>query len=283
MNKIKLFTDSTCDLSPELIKDNNISIIPLNVTFGDDTYKDGIDITTSKLYEKVKELNQLPKTSAPPPGFIKEAFDPYIEEGYDIIYISLSSQISATYQNALLAAGMFPENRVFVIDSKNLCTGIGILVMKAVDFINEGLAAKEIARKINELTPYVEIEFVVDTLEYLHKGGRCSTVQKFAGGLLKIRPSIKVVDGKVIPAKKFRGKREKMLKGFLENTLKAKGNMDERRIFVSHSQGEESAKFLKERLEQELEVEEILLTEAGCVISSHCGPNTVAIVYIRKN
>lgn len=283
MNKIKIFADSTCDLSPELIKDNNISIIPLNVTFGDDTYKDGIDISTTELYEKVQEFNQLPKTSAPPPGVIKEAFAPYIEEGYDIIYISLSSQISATYQNALLAAGMFPEDRVLVIDSKNLCTGIGILVMKAVDFLKQGLSAKEIAKKIYDLTPYVEIEFVVDTLDYLYKGGRCSSVQKFAGGLLKIRPSIKVVDGKVVPAKKFRGKREKMLKDFVENALKAKGDIDDKRVFVSHSQGEESAKFLKERLEQELKVEEVLVTEAGCVISSHCGPNTVAIVYIRKS
>lgn len=282
MRKIKLFADSTCDLSPELIKNNNISIIPLNVTFGDETFQDGVDINTQQLYNKVKDLKILPKTSAPAPGIFKAAFEPYIEDDYDIIYISLSSEISATYQNALLAAGMYPEGRVFIVDSRNLCTGIGILVMKAVDFINEGLNAQEISSKIKELTPKVETEFVIDTLEYLHKGGRCSSVQKFAGGLLKIRPAIKVVDGKIVPSRKFRGKREKMLNAFLQKAIDEKANMDKRRIFVSHSQGEESANYLKEKLEKELDVEEILITEAGCVISSHCGPNTVAIIYLKK-
>ncbi len=282
MGKVKIFTDSTCDLTPALIQNHNISVVPLMVNFGEEIYRDGVDINTHDLYRKVDETKQLPKTSAPAPGVFQKAFEPFIEGGYDIVYISLSSHLSATYQNALLAAGMFDEGRVEVVDSLNLSNGIGILVMKAVDFAKEGFSAKEIAEKIKELTPKVETEFVIDTLEYLHKGGRCSAMQSLVGGLLKIRPAIKVVEGTMTPSQKFRGKREKALQGLLVSPLKDKDIMDKARVFVPHSHGEESAKYLKAKLEEVLDVEEIIITEAGCVISSHCGPNTVGIIYLKN-
>ena len=284
MGKIKIFTDSTSDLPYELIERNNISIVPLGVSFGEELYKDGVDISTPELYKKVEEYKELPKTSAPAPGDFHKAFEKYINEGYHIVYISLSSFLSSTYQNSLLAAEMFPEGMVQVVDSRNLSTGIGVVVMKAVDFAKEGLEANEIATRLKELVPKVEAEFVVDTLQYLYKGGRCSAVQKFAGGLLKIRPAIKVVEGKMIPSQKFRGKRKKALEGLLKSILKDKGNIDIKRVFVVHSIGEEGANYLKERLEEELgEVKEVIITKAGCVISSHCGPNTVGIMYLRNN
>ncbi|SES97387.1 DegV family protein [Anaerobranca gottschalkii] len=281
MEKVKIFADSTCDLSPVLIKQHDIGIIPLNIIFGDDIFQDGVDITTKELYEKVEKYKSLPKTSAASPGVFKTAFEPYIEEGYNIVYISISSELSATYQNAILAAGMFDEGRVEIVDSRNLSTGIGILVLNAVDLKNQGLSAKEIAKKISDLTSKVETEFVIDTLDYLYKGGRCNSVQRFAGGLLKIRPAIKVIDGKMTPSKKFRGKREKVLDAFFEHVMTNAESFDKKRIIVTHSQGEESALYLKEKIAEKFDFEEIIITEAGCVISSHCGQNTVGIIYIR--
>lgn len=282
MEKIKIFADSTCDLSPELIEQHDIGIIPLNIIFGDDIFQDGVDITTKELYEKVEKYKSLPKTSAASPGVFKTAFEPYINKGYNIIYISISSELSATYQNAILASGMFDEGRIEIVDSRNLSTGIGILVLNAVDFKNQGFTAKEIAQKISELTSKVETEFVIDTLDYLYKGGRCNSVQRFAGGLLKIRPSIKVIDGKMTPSKKFRGKREKVLDAFFDHVMGNVENIDKKRVIVTHSQGLESALYLKEKIAQKFDIEEILVTEAGCVISSHCGQNTVGIIYIHK-
>ncbi|SHJ72143.1 EDD domain protein, DegV family [Anaerobranca californiensis DSM 14826] len=282
MEKIKIFADSTCDLSPELIEQHDIGIVPLNIIFGDDIFQDGVDITTKELYEKVEKYKCLPKTSAASPGVFKTAFEPYINKGYNIIYISISSELSATYQNAILAAGMFDEGRIEIVDSRNLSTGIGILVLNAVDLKNQGFTAKEIAQKISELTSKVETEFVIDTLDYLYKGGRCNSVQRFAGGLLKIRPAIKVIDGKMTPSKKFRGKREKVLDAFFDHVMGNVENIDKKRVIVTHSQGLESALYLKEKIAQKFDVEEILVTEAGCVISSHCGQNTVGIIYIHK-
>jgi DegV family protein with EDD domain len=282
VEKIKIFADSTCDLSPELIEQHDIGIVPLNIIFGDDIFQDGVDITTKELYEKVEKYKCLPKTSAASPGVFKTAFEPYINKGYNIIYISISSELSATYQNAILAAGMFDEGRIEIVDSRNLSTGIGILVLNAVDLKNQGFTAKEIAQKISELTSKVETEFVIDTLDYLYKGGRCNSVQRFAGGLLKIRPAIKVIDGKMTPSKKFRGKREKVLDAFFDHVMGNVENIDKKRVIVTHSQGLESALYLKEKIAQKFDVEEILVTEAGCVISSHCGQNTVGIIYIHK-
>lgn len=280
MSKVKIFADSTCDLSRDLIESNDISIVPLYVGFNENTYKDGVEISTKELYEKVKEYNKLPKTSAPSPLDFINAFKPFVEEGRDIIYIGLSSKLSSTLQNAKIAASEFPNAKIEVVDSYNLSTGIGLLVMKAVDLAKENLGVEEIAEKIRELVPKVETAFVPDTLDYLHKGGRCTALQAIMGSMLKIRPIIKVVDGGMIVGQKARGKREKILETMLENAIKDKDNMDKKRVFVTHAQGPEDAMFLKKRLEEVLDVEEILITDAGCVISSHCGPNTVGILYI---
>ncbi len=280
MSKVKIFADSTCDLSRDLIESNNISIVPLYVSFDDNAYKDGAEIWTKELYSKVAEYDKLPKTSAPSPLDFINAFKPFVEEGKDILYIGLSSKLSSTLQNAKIAASEFPDAKIEIVDSYNLSTGIGLLVMKAVDLAKENLDVEEIARKIRELVPKVETAFVPDTLDYLHKGGRCSSLQALMGSVLKIRPIIKVVDGGMIVGQKARGKREKILDTMLENTLKDKDNMDIKRVFVTHTEGLEDATFLKKKLEKNLDVEEVIITDAGCVISSHCGPNTVGILYI---
>lgn len=280
MSKVKIITDSTCDLSRDLIESNDISIVPLYVGFDDNTYKDGVEITTKELYAKVDECGKLPKTSTPSPLDFINAFKPCVEQGKDILYIGLSSKLSSTLQNAKIAASEFPGTKIEIVDSLNLSTGIGLLVMKAVDLVHENLGVEEIAKKIRELVPLVETAFVPDTLDYLHKGGRCSSLQALMGSVLKIRPIIKVVDGGMIVGQKARGKREKILQTMLENALKDKDNMDRKRVFVTHTEGYEDAIFLRNKLQESLDVEEIIITDAGCVISSHCGPNTVGILYI---
>ncbi|WP_153977744.1 DegV family protein [Paenibacillus xylanilyticus] len=278
MSRIKIFADSTSDLNPEWIKTHDIGIIPLYVVFGDESLKDGVEITPERLYERVSKDGRLPKTAAPSPADFMTAFQPYIEQGDDILYISLSSELSSTYQNALLASSEFPEGRISVVDSLNLSSGIGLLVMKAVYAAQKGQSLKEITHLVEAVKPNVRTEFVIDTLEYLHKGGRCSGMQNLIGSLLKIRPVIRVTDGKMSPAYKVRGKREKALDQMLQNTLNEKHQIDTDLIIVVHTMAEEDALELQKSL-QEQTGGRVELTTAGCVICSHCGPKTTGIIY----
>lgn len=280
MNKVKLFTDSTCDLSDQLLTQNNIAVVPLYITFDQASYKDRVDMTTEELYSKVDELDMLPKTSAPTPVDFFDAFKPYINEGYDIVYIGLSSKLSSTIQNAYLAAQQFQEGRVQVIDSLNLSTGIGILVLKAADMLKAGLTSAEIADSIRQLVPKVQTAFTIDTFEYLYKGGRCTAIQGLIGGMLKIKPITKLEDGKIILADKQRG-RKKALAALLDDINENIGALDEARVFVTHSMAEEDAAYLEQEL-QAMGVKNILTTSAGCVISSHCGKETIGIIYLIK-
>ncbi|PYY28466.1 DegV family protein [Paenibacillus illinoisensis] len=278
MSRIKIFADSTSDLNPNWIKTHDIGIIPLYVVFGDESLKDGVEITPEQLYERVSKDGRLPKTAAPSPADFIKAFQPYIEQGDDILYISLSSELSSTYQNALLASSEFSEGRISVVDSLNLSSGIGLLVMKAVHAAQKGQSLKEITHLVEAVKPNVRTEFVIDTLEYLHKGGRCSGMQNLIGSLLKIRPVIRVTDGKMSPAYKVRGKREKALDQMLQNTLSEKQRIDTDLIIVVHTMAEEDALELQKSL-QDQTGGRVELTTAGCVICSHCGPKTIGIIY----
>ncbi|MNN21412.1 DegV domain-containing protein [compost metagenome] len=211
-----------------------------------------------------------------------DAFAPHIERGEDIVYISISSDLSSTYQNALIAADEFPEGRVKVFDSWNLCSGIGLLVMKAVRAAEQGQSAEQIMTLLESCRTRVETEFVIDTLEYLYKGGRCSGMQNFIGSLLQIRPILKLVNGSIIPAYKVRGKKEKAVQQMLDNALSNKENMDNDLIIVAHTLAEEEAQRLAAILKEQTGAREVAIAEAGCVISSHCGPHTVAIMYTKK-
>lgn len=282
MSKVKIFADSTSDLPAGWKSQYQIGIIPLYVVFEDKTYRDGLDITPLDLYRKVESGGSLPKTTAPSPRDFMEQFAPHIEHGEDIVYISLSSKLSSTYQNALIAASEFPEGRVHIVDSLNLCSGIGLLVMKAVRAAEQGMSATEIVTLLETCRPLVETEFVIDTLEYLYKGGRCSGMQNFIGSLLQIRPVLKVVDGNIIPAYKVRGKKEKAVQQMLDNALSHVGEMDKDLIIVAHTLAEEEALRLAAILREQTGAREVAVAEAGCVISSHCGPHTVAIMYTKK-
>lgn len=282
MGTIKIFADSTCDLPAEWITRYDIGIVPLYVTFSEQTYKDGVDLTVPELYRKVDETGKLPKTAAPSPADFIQAFSPYVREGRQILYISLSSELSSTYQNALIAAEELGEGKVTVFDSLNLSTGIGLQVMKAVNAAADGKSVDEIVALLTAVRPQVETEFVIDSLDYLYKGGRCSGMQNLVGSLLKIRPVIKVEDGKMTPAYKIRGSREKALEQLLNNALGRLSDMDNDLIFITHSLADEDAKVLKEALESKTNARLVAVSNAGCVISSHCGAKTIGILYTKK-
>ena len=282
MSKIQIITDSTSDLSLEILRKYNIDVVPLYVVFNKNTYKDGVDITTDVLYEKVNELGELPKTSAPTPIDFYNVFKPHIDEGKDIIYIGLSSYLSTTIQNAKLAASEFPNANIEIIDSHNLSAGIGLIVLKVVDYVNQGMDLKEIVENINNYTKKVRTYFAVDDLEYLQKGGRCSALQGFIGNMLKIRPILKVIDGKISLYQKVRGKKEKSLNTTLDYVFEDKDILDTDRLVVIHSHAPEEFGYLKTEIEKNLNIKEIISLEAGCVICSHCGPKTIGIMYSVK-
>ncbi|GIP27890.1 DegV family protein [Paenibacillus sp. J23TS9] len=282
MPNLKVFTDSTSDLPKQWVDRYEIGIIPLYVVFGDEQLRDGVDITTAELYERVAQNGSLPKTAAPSPADFMAAFEPHILQGDSILYISLSSELSATYQNALIAAAEYPDASIRVVDSRNLSSAIGLLVMKAVHAASEGKGLDSIVSMLETVRPQVETEFVIDTLEYLYKGGRCSGVQNLLGSLLNIRPVIKVIDGKMIPAYKVRGKKEKAMNQMLQNALEKNDLMDNDLIIVVHSFAEDEAKYLQKLLQENTNASEVAISTAGCVISSHCGPKTIGIMYCKK-
>lgn len=282
MNKIKIFSDSTCDLTPEIIKKYDIGIIPLYVNFKDASYKDGIDINTESLYKRVKENGSTPKTAAPSPDIYYEYFKKYADKNHDIIYIGLSSFLSSSCQNASIAAKMITNVKVQIINSFNLSSGIGLEVIKAAELRDSGMKFEDIVKSIECMAPKIKTAFVIDTLEYLYKGGRCSAIQNLLGTVLMIKPIIEVSEGKMRVADKIRGKRKRALDKMLSNVLKNKDKVDTERIMITHSMGYDDAVYLKEILSKNINFNEIIITDAGCVISSHCGPNTVGILYVEK-
>ena len=283
MNKIKIIVDSTCDLSPEYIKENDIEIVPLYVTYGDQTLKDGIDITVSELYKRVDETGELPKTSALSIGEITKIFKKFIDEGYDIFYTGISSYMSSTYQNACIAAEEVSKDRIVVYDSKNLSTGIGLQVLKAVKLRNEGKSIHEIADYLEKnIRSNVRAQFLIEQMDYLHKGGRCSALVHFFGKMFHIKPIIRVVDGKMVVYKKPIGKTINACNTLLNIIKEDIKSLDLDCVMITSTFAKESEAYLYQELSKIVDPSIIMVTQAGCVISSHCGPGTIGILYILK-
>ncbi len=283
MNKVVIIVDSTCDLPKEVIEQNEIVIVPLTVNFPDVSFYDGVDITTPELYKMVVERGELPKTAAITLGEIYNVFEKYINLGYDIIYTGISSFMSKSYENAVMMSKEFEEGRIEVVDSLNLSTGIGLVVMKACQWRDEGKNVHEIAELMRETIPYVRSQFIVDTMEYLHKGGRCSSVAKLFGTILKIKPLIVVREGKMSVGGKPRGKIEACLDKLVEMVIEDKDNIDLETVFVTHSETDSSCEYLTGKVQEVLPEANILNSRAGCIISTHCGPGTIGVLYILKH
>ena len=281
MNKIVIYSDSTCDLSKQLIDKHDIKIMPLYVTFDQDMYKDGIDINSETLYEKVQQYGKLPKTSAASVGDFITLFEQELEQGNDVVFFTIGSTLSSTYQNACIARENCDASRIVVIDSLNLSSAIGLQVLKACKYRDMGMNINQIQDELLSITPKVRAQFAIESLEYLHKGGRCSGASRLFGTLLQIKPVIAVTDGKLDVDAKTRGKK-KALEYMLSKVLDNKDNVDTDYIMITHSYADDEAKELQARLKEELPNANVEITPAGCVISSHCGKGTIGILYIEK-
>lgn len=284
MKEVIITADSTCDLPQHVIREHNIIITPLSVLLGEDSYADGVDVFPEDIYSFVKKTGELPKTAAVPPSLYYELFERLTQEGKSVVHIGLSSAISSSYQNACIAASEFED--VYCVDSKSLCTAMGLLVLKACDFRAKGFDAKKIYNRVMSLVPKVSTTFVLDSLEFLHKGGRCSGVERFGANLLGIKPSIAVdsAQGTLDVAKKYRGKMDIVYKQYINDCLKDINKIDTSRIVIANSGGIDSEiiSFAKGVIEGKNKFEEVITAQAGCTISSHCGPKTLAIFYIKK-
>lgn len=280
--KVKIISDSTCDLSKELIEKYNISIVPLYVVMNDKTMRDGLEVTPEDIYEYVDKNGKLPSTSAVNIGDYLEIFKYWREQGYEIVHFDISSEFSSTYRNACMAAE--EVGGVYVVDSGNLSTGQGLVVMHGAEMAQSGKSAKEIFEECTALTSKIEASFVVDSIDYLYKGGRCSALAAFGANLLKLKPCIEVKDGKMSPGKKYRGNISRVMLSYVEERLKGRNDIDKSRIFITHTKcSDEDVKAVKQKiLEICPDFKEILETTAGCTVTTHCGPNTLGILFIRK-
>lgn len=281
---IAITTDSTCDLPQRFIDENDITVVPLTVLLGDTVYRDGVDIKPDDIYSFVEKTGKLPKTSAVTPAEYFEVFKQLTDEGKKVVHIGFSSGLSSSFQNACVAASEF--DNVFCVDSKTLCTAQGLLVLKACDYRAKGMDAKKIADRVTKLVPKVSATFVLDGLEYLHKGGRCSSVARFGANVLGIKPSIAVDNqtGKLEVSKKYRGKIELVYKQYIADRMNEIKRIQPDRVVIAESGGvsPQTIAFAKGVIEGKDKFNQVIVADAGCTISSHCGPKTFAIFYIKK-
>ncbi len=282
---IKIISDSTCDLSKELLDKYNISILPLHVILGETDNLDGVSITPDEIYKWADDNKTTPKTSAPSIEEAVTALKPFIDNGDEVITFSVSKEMSASCNVMRLAAeSLEAEDKVHVVDSANLSTGVGLLIIEAASMAEHGMAAVDIVKKIEELKPLVRASFVVDTLTYLHRGGRCSAVAALAGGVLKLHPMIIVENGKMAVGKKYRGKMNSVMASYAKDLESQLLNAKKERVFITHSGCDESVlSEIRTYLESLSYFDEILITRAGAVISSHCGYGTLGVLFISKN
>lgn len=287
MRKVKMISDSTSDLSADLIARYSVGIVPLNVHLGEDEFQDGVNVTASDVFQYVEKSKQLPKTAAASVADFEEEFKKWIDLDYDIVFTGIGSKLSATFMAAKLASESFPEGRIHLVDSLNLSTGIGLLVAKGGDAVLEGRSAKEVADIMTSLVPKVKAGFIVDTVEYLYMGGRCSSLESFMAGMLKLRPRLVVKDGVISSDKKYRGNFDRCLETYTADIKAAMVNADKTRVFITNAvtPGSDLADNDSNKVAEALAdmgFGEILKTNAGCVISSHCGPRTLGILYIEE-
>ena len=280
--KVKITSDSTCDLSPELIAQYGIDILPLLITFGENAYRDGVDTSPEDIYRYVQETGTLPKTCALNISEYEDFFRKWTDEGYALVHFCIGSHFSSTCQNAQVAAQSFEQ--VYIVDSQNLSTGQGLLVLRAAELAKQGLSAREIADACCALAPKVEASFVLDDLEYLVKGGRCSGVAAFGANLLKLKPCIEVRGGVMEPAKKYRGKIQHVILEYIADKLTGREDLDKSRVFITHTRCE--PEWVEAALQKVRELvpdfAEVLETTAGATVTTHCGPSTLGVLFIRN-
>ena len=282
---VKIIADSTCDLSKDLLEKYDISVLPLHIVLGDKEYKDGLEISPDEIYEWSNTNKEAPKTSAAAISDTIDIYSKYLKSYDEIICFSISGQMSTTVNVMRMAAEeLDSEDKIHIIDSENLSTGGGLLVIEAAIMAKEDKSGIEIIESINELKPFVRASFIVDTLTFLHRGGRCSGVAALAGGALKLHPKIVVENGGMKPDKKYRGKMNSAILSYVKDLEPQIKNAKNDRVFITHSGCEEEIiQSVRQYLSELGHFEEILITRAGGVISSHCGPGTLGVLFIENN
>ena len=277
----QILADSTCDLSPEQLERYNIRLTPLYVRLGDRDYRDGVDIHPDDIYAHVAAGGALASTAAVNMADYVRVFSEYSRRVDFVIQVCISSDFSSCYQNACLAAADYPN--VYVVDSRNLSTGHGLVVLEAVRLAESGMPPEEIVAQLNEVTARVRASFILDRLDYMKKGGRCSSVAVLGANLLRLRPCIAVTDGKMGVEKKFRGSFEKCVRDYVTDRLAGRTDLDLRRVFITHSGvDDEIVRIACETIRSLQPFEEICVTRAGCTVSSHCGPGTIGVLFIEN-
>lgn len=284
---VKIVADSTCDLSKELLEEYDITILPLHIICNDADYLDGFSISPEEIFEWSEANKTTPKTSAVAPGEAMDGIRPLVEAGHDVICISISDELSTTGNVMRLTAQMLNEEagreQVKVINSANLSTGIGLLVVEAAIMAKDGMESYKIVERIEELVSKVRASFVVDTLTYLHRGGRCSGLAAIAGGALKLHPKIVVKNGVLTVDKKYRGSMKHVLIQYTHEMLDLFMNARTERVFITHACCDKVVVDAVHEYVSELGIfDEIIETQAGGVISSHCGPGTLGVLFLEK-
>ena len=281
-SKIIITSDSTTDLSPALRERYGVQLMPLGINLNDKEYTDGIDIDPEMIYENYRRSKTLPKTAAPNLEDCSAFFRRFVEQGFSVVHFTISSEMSSTYQNSVIAAQDFDD--VHVVDTQNLSTGGGLLVIRAAELTQKGLSAGEIARDCRALAPFVDASFVIDSLEFLHKGGRCSGVAMLGANLMNFKPCIVVKDGKMSVGKKYRGKFDQVLLKYLADRVGDASDIVPDHVFITHAGCDDAVvDACLAKLKTLGDFKEIHVTRAGCTVSSHCGRNTLGVLFLRTH
>lgn len=279
--RIKVTSDSTCDLSAELVEKYNITLVPLLVEMGGKSYRDGVDIVPADIFAHVAAGGGLCSTAAVNMVTYHEIFEPLSHEYDAVIHVNIGSGFSSCYQNACLAAQDLPN--VYVIDSRNLSTGQGLIVLEACERAQNCEDAAALAEELCKLTARVEASFVLHRLDYMVKGGRCSMVTALGANLLKLRPCIEVKDGKMAVVKKYRGTYDKCLRDYIRDRLADRDDVEKDKLFFTYTPVEEKAMAeARKALKTYSQFDRVFETTAGCTVSCHCGPDTLGVLFIRK-
>lgn len=280
---IILCADSTCDLGDVLRERYQVHYYPFHVILDGVMHGDGVDLTPDDIYRVYHDKHILPKTAAINTAEYQAFWQPFVEQGYDVIHITLGSGLSASYNNARMAAA--DMEGAYAVDSRNLSTGSGLLVIEAAERIAAGMPAAQIVQELEEVASRCHASFVIDTLEFLHKGGRCSALAKLGANLLSLKPCIEVDNssGCMSVGKKYRGTLDKALAQYVRDRLEGRTDLKKDRVFITHSGiAEERIDMVRGLVQQYADFDEIFVTRAGCTISSHCGPNTLGVLFMTK-
>lgn len=281
MSRIKITGDSTIDLSKELMEQYKVDTLPLYINMGEDSFQDGVTVSPDDIYAYVTKTGILPKTAAPSVGDYLAFFSQRKKDCDALIHFNISSEFSSAHQNAMIAAQEI--GGVYPVDSRNLSTGTGLLVLEAGEMAEKGIEAEKIVREIETLIPKVEASFIINRLDYLAKGGRCSSLVAMGANVLQLRPVILVKEGKMEVGKKFRGSYNDCMAKYIKSKLQGRNDIRLKRIFITHTTCPDDTLALAEQTVRECQkFGEILETKASCTISTHCGESTLGVLFIRE-